>query len=385
MSDLNTDQKAKLLAIKQERDAQKPVETPAEQIINSGAVPDAKQEVKVEEAVPSTPPIVDAAKEEASTTNPPPAVDHSEEIDFKWDAELEQTPVATPSSGVDFKKIGSALNLEVTNEDEFVKTVSEKMSKLKTYEEESSKAFQGVPDALKETLEIAKKGGDWQSFIGNSLVDPVTFDPIQIFEQEYERVNVQRFKKPDGTIDYESLDAELDSISDGVKSMQGNAIKQQLIGQFQQRKQAILAEASRAQDKFNKDLFEAAKELPTYFSKDEWGVQVEPKHASSVVDGIMSGSLVKKHLGDIDQATLSKLDAKKVAKLIFLAEAGKNIVQHQYKQGIVAGKRELLDKTQNPQIHAPGISAAPDVADDKKPKSAVEKLKERFRTEAGSL
>ena len=386
MNDLDNNQKAKLLALKQEQDAQKAAKTPAEQIIDSGAIPEAKKEEQAAEAVPEPAPIVDATKEEASTTTPPPnAVDHSEEIDFKWDAELEQTPAPAQTTGVDFKKIGSALNLEVTNEDEFVKTVSEKMSKLKELEETQSKALEGVPDSLKETLEIARKGGDWQSFIGNSLIDLTKQDPIDLFEQEYERVNAYRFKKEDGTIDYEALDNALDNMDDGMKSMQGNVIKQQLMAQQQQRKQAVLAEASRAQERFNKELFDAAKELPQYFPKEEWGVNVEPKHAASVVDGIMTGKLVKKHLGDIDPATLAKLDGKKLAKAIFLLEASKNIAQHQYKQGIVAGKRELLDKTQNPQITTPSISAAPDVADDKKPKTAVEKLKEKFKVGQGSL
>lgn len=385
MDDLNNDQKARLLAIKQERDAQKKqVETPAEQIIDSGVIPEVKkQEEPTGEAVPPVEPTVDKKKEDNSTTTP--QEDKPEEVEFKWDAELEQTP-ATPTSGVDLKKIGSALNLEATNEDEFVKTVSEKLSKLKTLEDQTSKTFENVPDALKETIEIAKKGGDWESFIGNSLLDPTKLDPIDIFEQEYERNNLYRFKKPDGTIDYEKLDEELDGINDGVKSMQGNAIKQQLIAQQQGRKQAVLAESQRAQERFSKELSEAAKELPSYFPKEEWGVTVEPKHASSVIDGIANRKLVQKHLGNIDEATLAKLDAKKLSKLLFLAEAGKNLVEHSRKQGIVSGKRELLDKTQNPQINAPGSPATPDTPDDKKPLTAAEKLKKMVQAQnAGGL
>lgn len=381
MSDLQNDQKAKLLALKQERDAQISAKTQAEQVIESGAIPEVNKEEPVAVAVPE-PVLIDTTKEEASTTTPTPS-EETQEVEFKWDADLEQPPAVVQPSGTDFKKIGSALNLEVANEDEFVKTVSEKMSKLKQLEESSS--FEGVPDALKETLEIARKGGDWESFIGNSILDPNKYDPIALFETEYERVNANRFKKPDGSVDYEALDAEMDSIPDGYKSMQGLTIKQQLAGQQQQRKQAIQAEAIKAQQRFSQELSEVAKELPQYFSKEEWGVNIEPKHAASVVDGIMTGKLVKKHLGNIDSATLTKFDAKKLAKLLFLAEAGKNLVEHSRKQGIVQGKRELLDKTQNPQIHSPATPAAPDVADDKKPKSAVEKLKDKFRPTAGDL
>ena len=384
MSDLNTDQKAKLLAIKQEQDALKAAKTPAEQVIDSGAVPEAKKEEQVAVAVPEPAPIVDAKKEEASTTTAPIA-ETSDESEFKWDAELEQTPASAPSSGTDLKKIGSALNLEVANEDEFVKTVSEKFAKLKELEDSQAKTFDGLPSYLKEAIDIAKKGGDVDTFIGNSILDPNKYDPIDLFETEYERQNAHRFKKPDGSIDYESLDAEMDSISDGVKSMQGNVLKQQLVNQQYQRKQALVAEASKAQDRFSKELTEAAKELPQYFPREEWGVSVEPKHAASVIDGIVTGKLVKKHLGDIDSATLAKLDGKKLAKAIFLLEAGKNIVEHSRKQGIVQGKRELLDKTQNPQIHSPGSPAAPDLADDKKPKTAVEKLKDKFRPVTGDL
>lgn len=383
MSDLSTNQLAKLAELKKERDAQKAEQTPAEQVIDSGAIPEvSKPEEPKAEAVPAEVTKVDEKKAEESTTNPTET--QSEEIEFKWDAELEQTP-APQASGVDLKKIGSALNLEVNDEDTFVKTVSEKLSKLKTLEEQTSKTFEGVPDALKETIEIAKKGGDWMSFIETSLVDANKLDPVQVYEQEYERQNLHRFKNADGSYDYEALDAEMDGIAAGVKIMGGKNIINQIASQQQQRKQFVIAEAQKSQDRFNKELSEAAKELPSYFPKEEWGVNVESKHASSVIDGIANGKLVKKHLGDIDSATLSKLDAKKLSKLIFLAEAGKNIVEHSRKQGIVQGKRELLDKTQNPQVTGSGIPAAPDIPDDKKPLTAAEKLKKAIGANSGSL
>lgn len=389
MSDLSHDVKAKLAAIAQknkaaEQASQNIVEAPAQAAATTqeapkpveSAVPSQEEVKKVEEA---------KAKEQASTTSPKPAEAPKEEaVEFKWDAGLvEETKPA--STTFDIKRLGSALQIDANTEDEFVKTVSENLTKLKTLETEVSKVFEGVDPSLKEAIELAKKGGDWQSFIGNSLVDTTKLDPIELFNQEYEKQNIARFKKPDGTIDWDALDTEIDSIPQGVKLMQGNNLKNELYLRQSQRKQQLIEQAQKQQEVFSKQLGEAAKELPNFFPKETFGINIEPQHVASIYDGIASKKLIQKHLGDIDIQSLAKLDAKKLMKTVAMAEWAEGISKHQFKQGEVAGKRQLLEKSQNADINVSGRPAEPETPTGDKPLTAAEKLKRSLKVPANSL
>lgn len=384
MSDLSLDVKAKLAKIAQKNkaaeqapqntvEAPAPVATPTQETPPvEAAVPSQEEIKKVEEA---------KVKEQASTTSPKPTESPKEEtVEFKWDAGIvEEKPTSTT---FDIKRLGSALQIDANTEDEFVKTISENLTKLKTLETEVSKVFEGVDPNLKEAIELAKKGGDWQSFIGNSLVDTTKLDPVELFNQEYEKQNIARFKKPDGTIDYDALDAEIDSIPAGVKLMQGNSLKNELYLKQVQRKQQLVEQAQKQQEVFSKQLGEAAKELPNYFPKETFGINIEPQHVASIYDGITSKKLIQKHLGDID---VSKVDAKKLMKTLALAEWAEGISKHQYKQGEVAGKRQLLEKAQNADINVSGRPAEPESPTGDKPLTAAEKLKRSLRGPSNSL
>lgn len=366
MNDLDQNVAAKLAAIRDKNESKLQAEAPV-----------ATEEVKKpEEAVPTekTEPVVEtpAATTDKQEPTPEPAPEKVEEVEFKWDADIvEETP---KTAAVDIKKIGSAFELNVTNEEELIKEVGGKLAKLKELEAETAKAFEGVPASLKEAIDIAKKGGDWYSFVENSLLDVTKLDPIDLFEQEYERQEAAKYRNPDGTIDYEKLDEAMDSIPDAIKSMQGNQIKNSLYMQQQQKKQQLVQQAQQSQEVFNMQLTEAVKELPSYFPQDTFGIAVESKHVSSLYDGIASNKLIQKHLGNIDPSVLSKLDAKKLIKTLAMAEWGAGISKAQYNRGLVSGKKELLEKAQNPQINAPSRSAEPEVTNGQK--TPAEKLRQ---------
>ena len=369
MSDLDHNVSAQLLAIKAKKDAElASQQTATEPVTEPKAVEAVPTEKKPEEEVKAETEKV--AEPTTTETIEPEKVD---EVEFKWDEGLvEETPT---TSGVDIKKLGSAFELNVSNEEEFVKEVNSKLAKLKELEAENSKTFEGVPSSLREAIDIAKKGGDWHSFVENSLLDVTKLDAIDLFEQEYERQEAAKYRNPDGTIDYERLDEAMDSIPDAIKSMQGNQIKNSLYLQQQQKKQDIVMRAQQAQEAFSKQLGEAVKELPEYFPKDTYGIAIEGKHISSLYDGVASNKLIQKHLGNIDPSVLSQLDAKKLIKTLAMAEWGAGISQAQYKRGIVSGKRELLDKTQNAQINPSSRSAEPELSETERPMTAAEKLK----------
>lgn len=387
MNDLDSDVKSQLAKLKEERDASK-----AQQIIDNGEVPqvDAGPPTEAEAAPTPVESVVDEKKEEISTTNPPPPAeespvetseneDSSDEIKFEWDVDsTEVKPIS-----LDLQKIGSALNLEASNEEDFVKTVSEKFTKLKEYEEKSS-TENSLPldfkQAFDEAKSIASQGGDWQTAIFSSLGNVAALDSLSLFDQEFEKINGQNFKKEDGTIDRDALFAEIDQIPEGVRKMQGEQIKQRLLQVQQQRKQAVQQALSQSYENFNKSLNDAVKTAAEAFPKDKWGITLEPQHLNAIRDGIANGKLVQKHLGSsIDVSTLSKFDAAKLVKTVISAEISEKAAQFNYKKGKSDGKREILERTQNPQIETPGKAAAPDLADDKKPKTSTEKLKDMAR------
>lgn len=373
-----------LLENKQKRDAEKaatqpvvttqtpaPVVTPqvSSQLIENKSVTPVEKTIeqpvppapKKDESVTQTPEVKKDAPVESKTTDKPkeePQEQTQPVEEFKWDSQIPDKPVeAQTVQSVDFKKIGSALSLEVTNEEQLVKTVTEKLTKLKSLEEN----LEGVPDTLKQTLEIAKQGGDWLSYAGVTALDVSKLDAVEEFEKNYERANAHRFKHPvTGEIDYEKLDAEIDSISEGIKAMEGERIKASLAYQQNQRKAQIVAQAVVQRETFQKTLGEATSELAKLLPKETFGIQIEPKHSAYLYEGIANGSLIKKHIGAIDLSVLSKADAKKLVKTVAIAEFGESMSQFQYKQGKAAGEKSLLHSTQNIQLNTPSSHPTPE-------------------------
>lgn len=347
------------------KDANKPKEVPSN--TEDSAKPVA--ETPTEQAVP----VVDEkAIASTTTTETSQSTPTGVEEEFQWDAGLEEVK---PTASFDLGKLGSALNLTFNSEDEAISTVREKFAKLQTLESEAAKVYENVPTELKEAMEIAKKGGNWQEYVGNSFIDTTKLDPVDLFEQEYERQNAHRFKTPDGKYDQKALYDALDALDDGFVLMQGNYIKSRIVEAQNSKKQAIAAEAARAQETFVKNLGEAARELPTLFPVEKYGIKVEPKHVASLQEGIVSNKLIKKHLGDIDPSTLTKLDAKKLAQTLAKVEWLEGISTAQLKRGEVKAKKDILARTQNVQIENNGKPAQPDFDGDKKPLSNAEKMK----------
>lgn len=394
MSELSHDTRAKLVALKEKREKQNGTSVPSANITEAKVETPAAPVAPPVEAVPpiqdkKATPVVDPPKAETTSGTPPSTSDttgepaplakdaESSAENFRWDADvIDEKPAdkAAPSQ-IDFKKLGSAFEIEASTEEEFVKSLGEKAAKLKTLEEQLDKTFEGVPAELKEAMEVAKKQGDWYSFIEHSLLDVTKLDAVDLFEQEYERLEANKYRNPDGSIDYAKLDEALDSVPEAVKTMQGEQIKARLYMQQQQKKQQILAEAEKRKEVFTMQLGEAVKELPNFFPKDTFGITVEPKHMTSIYDGVANGKLIQKHLGNIDPGTLSKLDAKKLTRTLAMAEWAAGISKSQYNKGLVSAKKEMLDKTQNVQISKNGIPAAPEMTDAERPKTAAEKLK----------
>lgn len=394
-----------LLANKQKRDAANASATPAtvtpaatiteaniKEISVSSAAP--VEQVNKDTAVPVTKKPDEATtpeKQQTPETSAKESTDTSkteEQEEFKWDEGIPDTTNTTTESKAtvqtDLKKIGSALNLEVKDEQQFISTVSEKLTKLTELEKLS---LDGVPDELKQAIEVAKKGGDWLEYTRATSFDATTLKPEELFDHEYERANIARFKRPDGTVDVEALDQELDAIPAGLKLMEGNRLKAALVQQQQFKKAQVLAQTTAQQEAFQKSIAAAAQELSKLVPQDQFGVVIEPKHSAYFYQGVADGSLIKKHLGNIDPTLLAKLDGKKLMKTLVIAELGEKISTLRYKQGETAGKKSLLKDVTNPQVQGPSYSPRaeqPEPAPELKSSERLQQMKERQQPK-GSL
>lgn len=327
-------------------------------------------------------PAVEPKKEEAQITSTEPV----EEPTKPWDADDTVVAPTVVDSKFDAKKLGSALGLEVNDETQLIQTVNERLAKAKQLESEKDTILQGIPENLKEAIEVAKKGGDWRALTGNTI-DVTKLNSSEVFDADYIKRNSHRFKKEDGTIDEDKMYDAIDSIPVELRLFQGDAIKREIAAVQLQQKASILAQAERKQLDFSNKLSEATRNVAQLLPKDKFGITLEAKHAEHLYAGINNHSLVKKHLGDLSAEVVASLDPTKLTKIIALAEYGDKIAKFQYEQGGVAAKKALLQKVVNPQLNTGAIPAAPEITDSERPKSSVEKLKAmRDRhIQAGSL
>ena len=394
MGDLDHNTSGELLKLRQERQAKQDAlqntltaqAAPVDPNISSPAViptePPKTEAVLPVDGNPPVAPPAEPTKEEPLTSTPA-----EEPVQPSWDADDKvTTPPEAVETKIDFKKLGSALELEVNNETELVQVVKEKLAKAKQLETERESVLQGIPENLKDAIEVAKKGGDWQSLVSGTI-DVSTLNPIDVFEREYERNNIQRFKKADGSIDEDAFYAELDAIPEAMQRLQGTVVIQQIAQIQNSQKAAVIAKVQQQQAEFSRKLSEATRDLSKALPKETFGITFEPKHSEYLYNGIANQSLVKKHLGDVPAEVIAKMDPTKLTKLIALAEYGDKISKYQYSQGQVAAKKELLQKTQNVQIPTGGLPAAPEQTEGEKPKTSTQKLKEHFQktVQQGSL
>jgi hypothetical protein len=376
MSDFNSNDNLAILAEnKRKRDAAKAAVAPAvpeqssiEQQIpvpNSAATTATQTPANVATppapAVPSaesmTPPVAEKTKSEPPTAPPVPTPPTVEVEEYQWDSDIvkpENNAASAAASSVNFETLGSALNLEAKSQDDFVAKVNERLSKVK------NEVLDGVPESLKQALEIAKKGGDWLAYTNATSVDFSKIPSETLFEKEFERINLSRFRNPDGSIDYEKYDQEYEATPLSMRLMRGEQIKSDLIQRQEQQKVAILAQTTKQQEQFSQGIADAARDLSNILPKEKFGITIEPRHTSYFYEGIANGSLIKKHLGDIDLSSLSRADGRLLTRTIVLAELGEKIGEYRFKQGETAGKKKVWLETQNVQTQGPSYTPRPE-------------------------
>lgn len=335
----------------------------------------AEQRKKEEQANIQTPPVEQKPAEEtpapAATETPKETEtvvtttpEKVEEAPLSWDAG-EVTPVTSDTSvKPDFNKLGSALELgEVKDETEFIGKVSELKTKLKQAQEQP---LQGIPDEFKDLVDIAKKTGDWKTYLAESIVDYSKVSPTKLYEEQAfsELSKMSRFRNADGSPKEQEILDEINQVSEVTRTVEGSRIQKYLMDQQNSRKAAIANQAKEKVIQSERELVNATKDLNQLLPFESYGIKFEPKHSAAIYEGVANSRLTKKHLGlSYEDIVRSGGDMKAIAKTIAAAEYGEQMLKFKSNNATVKAKKEILAKVENSQITTPAVPAAPESKD----------------------
>lgn len=296
-----------------------------------------------------------------------------------WDA--DETPQKPEPIKFDFGKIGSALELgEIKDESELVQKVSELRTKVKQLEE---KPLEGIPDELKQVLEVTKNTGDWKQYLTETLVDYTNVDPIQLYEEKFfeQAVKLPKFRNPDGTVNKDAILDALEQETDVRKMLEGERIKQSLIATQEAKKSQMLQSAQMKVQKADKDLATASQSLNELLPFTSYGIKFEPKHSTQIYEGVNNSQLTKKHLGvRYEDLVRSGADMKAVVRTVAAAEYAEKMLKSRIADSKALAKRELLQKVQNVQLTNTGTPVTPE-SEKKRELSPAEKLKAHLESQ----
>jgi hypothetical protein len=306
------------------------------------------------EVVKQSETVADTPKEDPKV-KPTTAVEETVAVDKPWDADDSTEPSTVNAPTIDYSKLGSALKLEgIKSESDIVSKFNELQTKLQEVESKKAATLEGLPDELKEVIDLAKSGVDWRSYLGASTVDWKKVDPIDLFESEFEKS--PHYRNPDGTINQDLLNTDLDSIPDAQKAFEGNRMINQKLNEQQYLKNQQAEQARVRKEQSDRALIEATKSLSEILPESQFGVKFEAKHSDYLFKGISSGELLQKHF----MSPNGGYDMKKVARTIALAEYGDKMIKFQAEKAKVSAKKEILSSTQNVQLESSKTSVAPD-------------------------
>lgn len=343
-----------------DKSSELPVETPSEVAeVTEEPVKQVAEEVQKEQEPEK--------KEEVVEETPTPT---------SWDD--DETEVVTSKEPVkpDYKKIGSALDLEDGDEDKIVAKVSELKSKLKQLEEAPIEA---IPDDFKEIVKAAKAGEDWKGLLSEMVVDFTKVDPYALVEDDFMRAAPKNPKfYVDGKFNAELAEQAFEEIPDAVKWDRGLQIQQALHNQQRSKIAEAVQRAESRRVAAETTLATATKDLSQILPVETHGIQFEPKHSAQLYQGISNSNLTKKHLGiTFDDLVRSGADMKQVTRTVALAEYGEKMLKYKSQNAEVKTKKEILAKTQNAQIKPSSTVVNPE-PEGSKPKSNLDLMKEHF-------
>jgi hypothetical protein len=292
---------------------------------------------------PEVTPIEVTSNAPTPSPEPTPVVAAEEVTIDDWDKE---TPaVTTPSSQTDFKTIVKDLGFEDAKDWNDVKT------RIKS----SGDAFEGVNDELKYAVELAKKGGDFKSFLKISEVDYTKIDPTQLYEQTM---------RNDPNYTKEEIQEHLDSLTPLQKKQYGINLRNQFINQQKTAREQFdsqVAQIARQREEAKAKADQALKETLGKVEKIA-GLTIKPHHRQDIYDAITTGRMGQELF--FDKKT-GEYDYQSMIETYFVKKNLPKILEHVQKVSSSEALRKTVREMSNSTVTKPG--EAPEPVATKKP------------------
>lgn len=269
----------------------------------------------------------------------------------------EQEATAAPE--FNFDELSKEVGVEFKSRDELVNSI--KQLKEKAEKAESANPYDGIPDDLAEVVDIAKTGEDYRAYMSLANTDYDSISDAELVEQSV----IQAFKKPDGSIDHDRLDAYMDGLSDDQIAIQGVQIRNTLKNDQKLRLSQIKSQAQAKAAKREADIKSAVDNL-----SEVSGFKVHPKQKDMLYRNLMNvgvDSLSKGANGQVDYA--------KVARLMFIDKYFDKMLGYHKQRAATDQKRKMLEEVSNVDTRGRGENPKPN--DPTPPKSGLDLFKEK--------
>lgn len=271
------------------------------------------------------------------------------EIDQEEDiSDWDDTPATSNEPVIDFSAIGKSIgNEKIKTQDELVEYVNTLNTNVKELKDQSS-LLEGLPEDLRQAIQIAKDKGDYREYLGLTATDFSTVDPRDLFEAQL--IDSGLFNNTDGSLDEDRLSDYLDALPDQDVVVRGTQIKNELVARQQTKKQTLEREAAQ------RKVAETAA-LKETLDKTESinGFKLKPNHKKDLFEGIQSGKLFNELFYD----KTGKYDYKKVVENTFLLKNKEAIFNYLRTKSTNQGKKAIIDKLTNPDINTSSSRAEP--------------------------
>ena len=308
-------------------------ETPETPVVETPETPETPEVTETPETpvTPETPEISETPEVE-------------KEVDLsKWDLDIPDTP-ATPETPetpvIDFKDISKTLGKDITS----LEQLTTEVKGLK--DAQPSDTLAGIPDDLKMAVEIARKDGDYKSYLNLSQTDEYLkgLDSKQLYINKA----AELFKNADGTVDKEQLAIHLENVDEVSQVMQGDQLKAQLLA-GQEVKRAATEQSMRDSLRERETRLNLALSQMTEIR----GFKLGDPHKAAIKDGVLSGKMISEMFYGAD----GNMDYVKVAERYFDYKYGEKANNFLRQQVQSQTKIEMLDKIGNADV----VTPTPDV------------------------
>lgn len=266
-----------------------------------------------------------------------------------WDvlgsSESAEDNQSVASSGMELGEVSKAFGIEsnVSSLDELVKQVKDQVVK------EQPDVLEGVPENLKEAINVAKEGGDFLQLLEVSAVDYDKVDPRFFVEQQV--LETGMFTKEDGTTDNEALQEYMDSLPEVDVAIRGKAIINQLKAEQVRKKQDILQANQELKRKADSNLKDALSKLDSVAN-----FKLNDKHRSEMFNDISSGNMTRSLFLGAD----GKYDYKKMSENYFKVKYFDSIMKFMSTKVSNNTKKEMVEQMTNPNLGTGGSVPAPE-------------------------